>query len=191
MRSEVPAMIRDQPAYRSAGSRILLVDDEPRILDFVSRALSAADYAIDFARDGAGALRQAAGGGYGLVILDLIMPDMDGRAVLTEILRWQPEQAILVLSCLDDVATKVACLELGAQDYLTKPFSLAELLARVRARLRADGHQTGEMIRAGGQGPAAGLGVGARIRPRLERRRRLRATAPLEARFRTDKDGAW
>ena len=150
MRNDVPAMISDQPAYRSAGSRILLVDDEPRIRDFVSRALYAADYAIDFASDGTSALEQVAGsGGYGLVILDLIMPDMDGRAVLTEILRRHPEQAILVLSCLEDVAIKVACLELGAQDYLTKPFSLAELLARVRARLRGDGHQS-EMIRAGG-----------------------------------------
>jgi len=150
MRSEVPAMIKDHPACRSAGSRILLVDDEPRIRDFVSRALAAAGYAIDCASDGAGALRQAPGGGYGLVILDLIMPDMDGRSVLTEILRRQPEQAVLVLSCLHDVATKVACLEMGAQDYLTKPFSLAELLARVRARLRGDGHPAGEMIRAGG-----------------------------------------
>jgi two-component system, OmpR family, response regulator len=152
MRSEVPAMIKDQLACRSAGARILLVDDEPRIRDFVSRALSAAGYAIDLASDGASALQQVAGGGggYGLVILDLIMPDMDGRAVMTEILRRQPEQAILVLSCLEDVATKVACLELGAQDYLTKPFSLAELLARVRARLRGDGHQAGEMIRSGG-----------------------------------------
>jgi DNA-binding response OmpR family regulator len=151
MRSEVPAMTKDQLACRSAGSRILLVDDEPRIRDFVSRALSVAGYAIDFASDGATALQQVAGSsGYGLVILDLIMPDMDGRSVLTEILRRQPEQAILVLSCLEDVATKVACLELGAQDYLTKPFSLAELLARVRARLRGDGHQAGEMIRSGG-----------------------------------------
>ena len=134
-------MIKDQLACRSAGSRILLVDDEPRIRDFVSRALAAAGYAIDFACDGASALQQVdGGGGYGLVILDLIMPDMYGRAVLTEILRRQPEQAILVLSCL----------ELGAQDYLTKPFSLAELLARVRARLRGDGHQAGEMIRSGG-----------------------------------------
>ena len=134
-------MIKDQLACRSAGSRILLVDDEPRIRDFVSRALAAAGYAIDFACDGASALQQVdGGGGYGLVILDLIMPDMDGRAVLTEILRRPPEQAILVLSCL----------ELGAQDYLTKPFSLAELLARVRARLRGDGHQAGEMIRSGG-----------------------------------------
>ena len=142
-------MMRDQTVCRSAAPRILLVDDEPRIRDFVSRALAAAGYAIDFAADGASALQLAAGSGHGLVILDLIMPDMDGRAVLAEILRRQPEQAVLVLSCLDDVATKVACLELGAQDYLTKPFSLAELLARVRARLRGDGHQPGEVIRAG------------------------------------------
>ena len=143
-------MIRDQTVCRPAAPRILLVDDEPRIRDFVSRALAADGYAIDFAGDGASALQLAARSGHGLVILDLIMPDMDGRVVLAEIMRRQPEQAVLVLSCLDDVATKVACLELGAQDYLTKPFSLAELLARVRARLRGDGHQPGEVIRAGG-----------------------------------------
>ena len=148
MRSEVPAMIKDQSAYRSAGSRILLVDDEPRIRDFVSRALFAAGYAIDSAGDGAEALQQVAGGGYGLVILDLIMPDIDGRLVLAQVLRERREQAVLVLSCLADVTTKVDCLELGAQDYLTKPFSLAELLARVRVRLRGEPHAH-EVLKAG------------------------------------------
>ena len=131
-------------------TRILLVDDEPRIRDFVSRALAVAGYAIDFASDGASALQQVdGGGGYGLVILDLIMPDIDGRLVLAQVLRQRPDQVVLVLSCLADVTTKVDCLELGAQDYLTKPFSLAELLARVRVRLRGEPHAANEVVKSG------------------------------------------
>jgi DNA-binding response OmpR family regulator len=133
----------------SAGSRILLIDDEPKIRSFIGRALSAAGYAIDFAATGTAGLHEALAGKYGLIILDLVIPDMDGRVVLERLLRGRPDQAVLVLSCLADVTSKVECLELGAQDYLTKPFSLAELLARVRARLRADGQPHGELIRAG------------------------------------------
>jgi DNA-binding response OmpR family regulator len=147
MRDEVPAMTRQLDCH-PAGSRILLVDDEPRIRDFIGRALAAAGYVTDSAGDGAAALRQVMAGGYALLILDLVMPGMDGREVLAEVMRRNPDQAVLVLSCLEDVATKVACLELGAQDYLAKPFSLDELLARVRARLRGDAHQP-ETVRAG------------------------------------------
>ncbi len=129
--------------------RILVVEDEPGIRDFIVRALSAAGYAIDFACDGADGLHQALAGDYSLVILDLVMPETDGRAVLTRLLRDRPEQPVLVLSCLSDVTTKVTCLDLGAHDYLTKPFSLAELLARVRVQLRGDGRPRDEIIRAG------------------------------------------
>jgi two-component system, OmpR family, response regulator len=154
MRSEVGEMIIDRSAHGLAGPRILVVDDEPEICNFVSRALSAAGYAIDFACDGAGGLRRALAGEYSLIILDLVMPAMDGRAVLARLRHERPEQPVLVLSCLTDVTTKVACLDLGAQDYLTKPFSLAELLARVRVQLRGEHqigaeHQIGEVIRAG------------------------------------------
>lgn len=129
-------MITDRPAQRQARSCILLVDDEPGIQGFVSRALAGAGYAIDCASDGADGLRMARSGDYGLVILDLVMPGMDGRQVLAELIRAHPDQAVLVLSCVDDVSTKVTCLDLGAHDYLTKPFSLDELLARVRVQLR-------------------------------------------------------
>jgi two-component system OmpR family response regulator len=135
---------RDEP-----GSRILLVDDEPRIRDFITRALVTAGYTVDAASCGDEGLRMALAAEYDLVILDLIMPDVDGRQVLTQLLRVRKEQAILVLSCLGDVTTKVDCLELGAQDYLTKPFSLAELLARVRVRLRGEPHALGEVLKAG------------------------------------------
>ena len=128
---------------------MLLIDDEPMICSFVGRALSAAGYRVDVATTGADGLRRAAAATYDIVILDLVMPDVDGRVVLKRLLAHRPDQAVLVLSCLGDVAAKVDCLELGAQDYLTKPFSLAELLARVRVRLRGGVPAQGEVIRAG------------------------------------------
>ncbi len=136
-----------QPA--TAGPRILLVDDEAKIRGFIGRALSAAGYAIDCCAGGEEAVRRIGLGEYGLVILDLLMPDMDGRSVLTEMIRVRPDQPVLVLSCLDDVPTKVSCLDLGAHDYLTKPFSLDELLARVRVQLRGESHQANEVLRSG------------------------------------------
>jgi DNA-binding response OmpR family regulator len=127
----------------------LLVDDEAKIRGFIGRALSAAGYEIDCCAGGEEAVQRATLSEYGLVILDLIMPDMDGRSVLTELIKARPEQPVLVLSCLDDVPTKVSCLDLGAHDYLTKPFSLDELLARVRVQLRSEPHQANEELRAG------------------------------------------
>jgi two-component system, OmpR family, response regulator len=172
IRSEVGAMITERPAHHPAGLRILVVDDESQIRDFIIRALSAAGYAIDFGCDGADGLRQALTGDYGLVILDLVMPEMDGRQMLARLRRERPEQAVLVLSCLTEVATKVDCLDLGAQDYLTKPFSLAELLARVRVQLRGE-HQMNEVIRAGSLALDVGrmqadIGVGPMPLTRLE-----------------------
>ena len=124
--------------------RILIVDDEPKIRSFIGRALAAAGYATEFADSGAEGLRRALATRYDLVILDLVMPDLDGRQVLGRLLATRPSQAVIVLSCVADVAAKVDCLERGAQDYLTKPFSLAELLARVRVRLRGEPHAHAE-----------------------------------------------
>jgi DNA-binding response OmpR family regulator len=132
----------------SAGARILLVDDEEAIRSAVGRALAAEGHVIDFAETGSDALRRALAEAYNLVILDLVMPSTDGSAVLRQLLHDRPAQAVLVLSCLADVTSKVSCLELGARDYLTKPFSLAELLARVRNQLRGD--NGGAVIRVGG-----------------------------------------
>jgi DNA-binding response OmpR family regulator len=124
--------------------RILIVDDEPKIRSFIGRALTSAGYATESADCGQDGLRRALAAYYDLVILDLVMPDLDGRQVLGQLLAEHPDQAVIVLSCVADVAAKVDCLERGAQDYLTKPFSLAELLARVRVRLRGDGHPKGD-----------------------------------------------
>jgi DNA-binding response OmpR family regulator len=127
------ADVLPQPA---TGARILVIDDDEAIRSVLSRALAAEGLMIDLAGTAADGLRQARDAAYDLVILDLLMPGLDGFAVLRELLRDQPGQTVLVLSCLADVRYKVDCFELGARDYLTKPFSLAELLARVRNQLR-------------------------------------------------------
>ena len=128
-------------------SRILLVDDEHAIRSSLGRALTAEGYLIDLAETGPEALKRALAVPYDLVILDLLLPSTDGRTVLRQLVRERPAQAVLVLSCLADVRCKVDCLEHGARDYLTKPFSLAELLARVRIQLRGDSF--GAVIRVG------------------------------------------
>jgi two-component system, OmpR family, copper resistance phosphate regulon response regulator CusR len=125
-----------------SGSRtapgILLVDHESHIRSSIGRALEEAGYATTCASSGEDAVRLASKGEFGLVILDLDTPGVDGRAALTRLLRADPDLVVLALSCVDDARTKAACLDLGAHDYLTKPFALEELLARVRVGLRGD-----------------------------------------------------
>jgi DNA-binding response OmpR family regulator len=132
----------------TAKAQVLVIDDEPHISGFVARALEHSGYQVEVANTASSGIERACEGGPDLVILDLIMPEMDGRAVLAEILRTRPDQAVLVLSCSCDVSTKVECLDLGARDYLTKPFSLAELIARVRAGLRETAKRS-EVMRVG------------------------------------------
>lgn len=118
---------------------VLVVDDEPRIASFVSRALAAEGFRVDSAPDGVHGFDLARSGRYELVVLDLLLPGMDGVTVLERLMDERPQQRVLVLSALSDVEEKVRCLELGASDYLSKPFALKELVARVRARLRQPG----------------------------------------------------
>lgn len=117
-------------------ARVLIIDDEPRIVDFVSRALAAEGFRVDSAPDGIRGFELARSGRYELVVLDLLLPGRDGVTVLRQLMDARPEQRVLVLSALSDVRNKVECLELGASDYLPKPFAMAELVARIRARLR-------------------------------------------------------
>jgi two-component system, OmpR family, response regulator len=144
----IPERITGGPDGRTGRrARVLLVDDEEDIRTALSRALVSEGLAIEVAEGGADGLRRALTDAYDLVILDVLMSGMDGRAVLRQLLRDRPWQAVMVLSCLADVQSKVDCLELGARDYLTKPFSLAELLARVRNQLRGD--DFGRVMRVG------------------------------------------
>ncbi|MEP6972815.1 MAG: response regulator transcription factor [Actinomycetota bacterium] len=132
MASTVHAPHRDQASV----GRVLLIDDEQRILNFVRRGLEAEGLDVDEARSGQEGLSLARARRYDLVILDLVMPGLDGHDVLRRLLERRPEQQVLVLSALNDTASKVQSLERGAEDYISKPFSLEELLARVGARLR-------------------------------------------------------
>jgi DNA-binding response OmpR family regulator len=117
-------------------ANLLVVDDEPRILSFVSRALVAQGFAVDVAADSDQALRLVEQRAYDLVLLDLRMPGLDGAAVLRALRARPPAPRVIVLSAVADVRTKVGLLEMGACDYLLKPFAIAELIARIRANLR-------------------------------------------------------
>ena len=115
---------------------ILLIEDEPLVASSVSRYLKANGFAVEMAVDGSRGLELARSGRYDLVLLDLRIPLVDGVEVLRDTLAHDPEQKVMVVSAIADVDSKVRCLQIGACDYLAKPFSLGELLARVRARLR-------------------------------------------------------
>jgi two-component system, OmpR family, KDP operon response regulator KdpE len=116
-------------------SQILVVDDEQQILRAVRRALMARGYDVVTAADGGDALVEAEASSPDLVVLDLNLPDMDGLEVCRRLRTWT-RVPILILSVREDESGKVAALDLGADDYLTKPFGVEELLARVRALLR-------------------------------------------------------
>jgi DNA-binding response OmpR family regulator len=128
------------------GNRVLIIDDEPRVLAFVSRALRNEGLDVGMALTGEDGFRLAVAHSYDLVILDLLMPGTDGLSILNRILRQKPDQSILVLSCLTDTTSKVRCLEMGADDYLAKPFALDELLARVKARMRDRTHASPQTL---------------------------------------------
>jgi DNA-binding response OmpR family regulator len=116
--------------------RILFIEDEAKVLNFVSRGLTAERYAVDTATDGRTGLDFSLTYQYDLILLDLLLPQMNGRDVLRAIRRKNPNVPVLILTARDSVQDKVEIFEAGADDYLTKPFAFAELLVRVKALLR-------------------------------------------------------
>lgn len=123
---------------RSEEAHILVVDDEPEILRAVRAGLRAQGYEVETASSGEEALRMATTAVPDLVIIDLMMPDMDGLEVCRRLRAWS-DVPILVLSARSQERQKVIALDMGADDYLTKPFGMDELTARIRAALRRSG----------------------------------------------------
>ena len=131
--------------------RILVVEDEKRIADFLCRGLEGAGYAVDAAPTGTIALDHLHNADYDLVVLDLMLPDMDGLQVLEKVRNRKVGPPVLILSARGALDDRVKGLEQGADDYLVKPFAFVELLARARVLLRR-GQPTPEKLQVGDLG---------------------------------------
>jgi two-component system, OmpR family, response regulator len=129
--------------------KMLVVEDDASIADGLRRALQRAGNTIDVSRDGATALAALDGWTYDCIILDLGLPDMDGTEVLRRIRRENDQTPVLIVTARDDTAGKVQGLDLGADDYIPKPFELSELEARIRAVTRRSIAHQGDDVTAG------------------------------------------
>ncbi len=122
-------------------TKILLVEDEEKLARFVELELKHEGYAVDKAFDGREGLEMAEGGGYDLLLLDIMLPGLNGLEVLRRLRKAGSEMPVIMLTARDAVMDKVTGLDMGADDYVTKPFSIEELLARIRAALRKQSAQ--------------------------------------------------
>jgi DNA-binding response OmpR family regulator len=121
---------------RQSTARVLVVEDEPGIVDFIGRALRTEGFEVESATDGIAAERLALGGDFDAVVLDLMLPGRSGLEILQTLRQARPALPVLVLTARGEIGDRVSGLDAGAADYLVKPFSVAELVARVRAQLR-------------------------------------------------------
>ncbi|HYB28494.1 MAG TPA: response regulator transcription factor [Solirubrobacteraceae bacterium] len=128
---------------------ILVIEDEPGIVDFLERGLRAQGFDVISATDGVSGAAAALAEDVDLVVLDLMLPGRSGMEVLSAIREAKPGLPVIVLTALGEVEHRVAGLDAGAVDYLTKPFSLTELAARIRAQLRAAAHTPRTTLSAG------------------------------------------
>src|SRR5947199_3341988 len=129
--------------------RILLIEDEVKLASFIKRGLVAERYAVDVAKDGRSGLELAQTYQYDLILLDLMLPGMDGSDVLRRIRKENSSVPVLILSARDTVQDKVSNMETGADDYLTKPFAFAELLVRIKALMRRGPVNRSSVVRVG------------------------------------------
>ncbi|HLB20991.1 MAG TPA: response regulator transcription factor [Solirubrobacteraceae bacterium] len=131
-----------------APKRLLLIEDEPGIVDFLRRGLTAEGFAVETCLDGEEGERMALSGDFDAIVLDLMLPGRSGMEILASVRRASPTLPVIVLSARGEVEDRVAGLEGGAVDYLVKPFSLAELAARLRAQLRVVAQASARVLRA-------------------------------------------
>jgi two-component system, OmpR family, copper resistance phosphate regulon response regulator CusR len=128
---------------------LLIIEDEPKVSAFISRGLTECGYVADVAGDGEEGLRLALSGVYDLILLDLMLPKRDGWSVITELRRRGTETPVIMLTALDSMQDRVRGLELGADDYLVKPFAFSELLARINTVLRRGPTLKQDVLRVG------------------------------------------
>src|SRR5271165_218462 len=129
-----------------AAPRILIVEDEPGIVDFVTRGLQAAGFLVQAALDGEEGERLALAGGFDAIVLDLMLPGRSGLQILASVRGAAPSVPVIVLTARGEIEDRVVGLDAGAVDYLVKPFSMAELVARVRAQLRVIAQATASSL---------------------------------------------
>jgi len=137
------------PGSERRSVRILIVDDEPEIVTHLTKGLVEQNYMVESAQDGAKALDKIFDGVYDLIVLDIMLPEVDGLTVLKEIRKADITTPVLMLTARDSLEDKIMGLDYGADDYLAKPFSIYELMARIRALLRRIGDNTGSILMAG------------------------------------------
>jgi DNA-binding response OmpR family regulator len=130
--------------------RILVVEDEPALAEFLARALRAEGYTVRTVLDGATGERIALGDEVDLMVLDAMLPEKSGFDVLRAVRARKPDLPVIMLTARSAVEDRVAGLDLGADDYVTKPFSLSEVLARVRANLRGPGQRVSSQLESSG-----------------------------------------
>jgi two-component system, OmpR family, response regulator MprA len=128
----------------ASGTRILVVDDEPAVREAIRRALALEGYSVDLAGNGAEALRTIGMAEPDVVVLDVLMPEVDGLAACRRLREEGSRVPVLMLTARAGVGDRVDGLDAGADDYLVKPFALEELLARIRALLRRGGQERGD-----------------------------------------------
>jgi DNA-binding response OmpR family regulator len=128
---------------------VVVIEDEPQIASFVAKGLEAHGFHVLVAHDGSTGLQLALDPSVDLVVLDLVLPELDGTQVLARLRERRTEVPVIILTARDAVADRVAGLNAGADDYLTKPFSFSELLARVQARLRPRAQAAATLLRHG------------------------------------------
>jgi two-component system copper resistance phosphate regulon response regulator CusR len=127
--------------------KILLIEDEAPIAAVIKKGLEKAHFSVDVAHDGDEGLVRALDGGYALILLDLMLPKRDGWSVCQALRARRDRTPILMLTARDAVSDRVRGLEMGADDYLPKPFAFSELLARVRAQVRRDGPYRARLLK--------------------------------------------
>ena len=136
-------------AVAAAMPHVLVIEDDDGLSEILVRALGNDQFDLTVANRGLHGLELAAAKKFSLVILDLLLPDIDGISLLSRLMSARPEQQVMVVSALSNVEAKVRCLDLGAADYLSKPFALDEFVARARARVRLGTHESGQILSRG------------------------------------------